>query len=259
MSYPSSVVAARSLNCVLTGKRQRKAKLRTAEAATRPKQANTGNSRPNPNAPTRIATDCPATASQRRPMSVLSRSRRAWRPRPSSPRASTPTRQRSASFDLFVGLGSPELHLPDIAPESVAVDLAPGAVAVADVDNDARLEGRRRFRRLGRARIDLRVLALLARRHQRGASSGEQRMQNPTLDAFRIAHTPPDFEFGGDFDRKTSPLVHPLCRMVFRRTLSQIDPIRLQAGETRQRQLGDPPDPTGNRQSRRQRPGGHDR
>ena len=80
-------------------------------------------------------------------------------------------------------------------------------------------------------------------------------MQNPTVDAFQIAHAPPDFEFGDDFDRKPRPFVHPLDRMVLRRTLSQVDPVGLQTGVARQRQLGDRPDRIGKRQKRHRQEG----
>ena len=42
------IAAPRSLNCVLTGNRQRSARFRAAEAATSPEQAKTGNRKPKP-------------------------------------------------------------------------------------------------------------------------------------------------------------------------------------------------------------------
>src|SRR5690606_26382381 len=82
--------------------------------------------------------------------------------------------------------------------------------------------------------------ALVPGRDDAGPAAAQQRMVDPALGALRIADAAPVLEFGDDLHRHAGAVEDPAHGIVLARSRPHVDPVRLQADETRQGQAARP-------------------
>ena len=136
--------------------------------------------------------------------------------------------------------GAPQVGTPGLT----GLGTAPVAIAFADPEDDARLQpGNDRSARLRiAAHVHVNVLALAAhpRRGDGRALARKQRLVDPAFRAVGIADAAPVIVFLDDLDRYAGFQVAPGHRIIDARADTQVDALRLQADETRQRQAARP-------------------
>ncbi len=139
----------------------------------------------------------------------------------------------------FAGIGAPEIFLLDPAVEAFADQTAPFAVAGLQRADHASLQAGRHIGIGVAGAAQGEFSALLPGRDDSRASTGQERMQHPAFGAVGVADTPPDVEFGRNFDRQTGALENPDRAVVLRWSFAQVDAVGLQADEARHRQARD--------------------
>ncbi len=87
-----------------------------------------------------------------------------------------------------------------------------------------------------RAIVERRQIVLVLHRDDGGAATRQQRVIDPALGAFGIAHPAPVLELGGDFDRQPGAGIDPGDVVILGRAAPDVHMIGFQADIARDRQ-----------------------
>src|SRR5215471_17083529 len=146
-----------------------------------------------------------------------------------------PNCRQALSVDGLVGVDAPQSFLLDPTVEAFANDAAPGATAAPHCTEHTRLQSRCEITvRIGTF-VDWNELArgFDFGRDQRGPPTGQQRMVHPPFRPFPIADPAPIFGLGRDLDGQAGARINPGHIVLLVGTAPHIDPVSLEADETR--------------------------
>src|SRR3990167_6435205 len=136
--------------------------------------------------------------------------------------------------DRFRLIDAPQAGPPDPAAGAGYFDPAPVAGAGTNLAHHFRLQLGHDFSRGSRCLVEAGGL----RGNDEAALAGQQALVNPAAGALPIADFPPVFVLGDDFDGHCLALEDPIDRIAGAWTRADIDLVRPQGGETRDRQSG---------------------